>query len=123
MPHRRLLVLGAIACLYGGDCAAKPRLGIASWYGYDFKGRAMANGELFDPLRLSAASRTIPLGTWIKVRNVLNGLTIIVPVLDRGPYVRGRMLDLSKAAAARLNMLTIGLALVEVEDVVPPKGR
>ena len=92
-------------------------LGVASWYGSQFHGKQAANGELFDMEALTAAHRTMPLGSMVRVVNLTNGKHLHVRVTDRGPYVNGRILDLSHAAAARLGMEQGGLAIVQVEIV------
>jgi rare lipoprotein A len=91
--------------------------GVASWYGGQFHGRQAANGELFDMEALTAAHRTMPLGSVVRVVNLSNGKHLHVRITDRGPYVNGRILDLSRAAAIRLGMEHGGLAHVQVEIV------
>ena len=95
--------------------------GIASWYGGGdgFAGRPTASGEIFDPSLLTAAHRTLPLGTWIVVENLDTHQKVVVKVHDRGPFVRGRVLDLSKGAATRLGMLGTGMAEVRIHSVDP----
>jgi rare lipoprotein A len=82
--------------------------GKASWYGPGFHGRRTASGERFDMNELTAAHRTLPFGTRLRVRNAQNGLEVVVRINDRGPRVANRMLDLSKAATAALDMLQVG---------------
>lgn len=77
----------------------------------------MSDGCPFRAGRLSAASRSIPLGTWVRVRNLENGRSVTLPVRDRGPYIAGRAIDLSQAAAKRLGYLSKGLARVAVKRV------
>lgn len=91
--------------------------GVASWYGAQFHGRQAANGELFDMEGLTAAHRTMPLGSIVRVVNLTNGKHIHLRITDRGPYVNGRILDLSHAAAVALGMAHGGLAIVQVEIV------
>jgi len=91
--------------------------GIASWYGESFHGRQAANGELFDMEALTAAHRTLPLGSVVRVVNLANGKHVHVRITDRGPYVTGRVLDLSRGAAARLGMVAGGLSVVRVQLV------
>ncbi|MBW2366851.1 MAG: septal ring lytic transglycosylase RlpA family protein [Deltaproteobacteria bacterium] len=88
--------------------------GIASWYGKDFHGRKTSNGEVYNMYGLSAAHKTLPLGTWVRVRNLNTGATLDVRVNDRGPFVRGRIIDLSYAAAKKLGLVGPGTAPVEV---------
>ena len=87
---------------------------VASYYSYEMGGRKTANGEIFDPNALTAASRTFPFGTKLKVTNKKNGKYVIVRVNDRGPYIKGRSIDLSYAAAEILGMINQGVAEVEM---------
>lgn len=98
------------------DVGLKDR-GVASWYGEQFHGKQAANGELFDMEALTAAHRTLPLGSMVRVVNLTNGKHVHVRINDRGPYVNGRILDLSHAAAAYLGMVNGGLSIVQVEVV------
>jgi len=94
--------------------------GQASWYGGDgdgFEGRPTANGEIFDPEALTAAHKTLPLGTVIQVENLDNGKKVLVRVNDRGPFVRGRILDLSKKGARQLGFLGQGTANIRLRTV------
>lgn len=96
-------------------------IGVASWYGEDFQGNPTASGEIFDMNGISAASRDLPLGTKLKVTNLRNNRSLVLKVNDRGPYVAGRFLDVSMAAAERLGFKRAGLALVETEIVCYPR--
>lgn len=89
--------------------------GVSSWYGEEFDGKQTSNGEIFDKNKLSAAHKDFPLGTWLRVTNLKNNRTIIVKVNDRGPFIEGRILDLSKKAADELGFLIEGLAKVRIE--------
>ncbi len=91
--------------------------GVASWYGESFHGKQAANGELFDMEALTAAHRTLPLGSVVRVVNLVNGKHLHVRINDRGPYVNSRILDLSRGAAARLGMMEGGLSVVRVQLV------
>ncbi len=91
--------------------------GVASWYGESFHGKQAANGELFDMEALTAAHRTLPLGSVVRVVNLANGKYLHVRITDRGPYVNNRILDLSRGAAARLGMMEGGLSHVRVQLV------
>jgi peptidoglycan lytic transglycosylase len=91
--------------------------GVASWYGESFHGRQAANGELFDMETLTAAHRTLPLGSVVRVVNLANGKHLHVRITDRGPYVNNRILDLSRGAAAQLGMMEGGLSVVRVQLV------
>jgi rare lipoprotein A len=89
--------------------------GTASWYGPWHHGRRTANGERFDQNAMTAAHPTLPLGTLVRVTNLENGRTVKVRINDRGPYVRGRVIDLSKAAAAALGFKEQGITPVAIE--------
>ena len=91
--------------------------GVASWYGESFHGKQAANGELFDMKALTAAHRTLPLGSVVRVVNLKNGKHLHVRITDRGPYVNNRILDLSRGAAAQLGMMEGGLSVVRVQLV------
>lgn len=93
------------------------QVGTASWYGEFFRGRKTANGERFDPTGLTAAHRTLPLGTVVEVTNLENGKTVVVRINDRGPYVKGRIIDLSRAAAREIGMIRKGITQVKVEKI------
>ena len=88
--------------------------GIASWYGRAFNGRRTASGERFDMNLLTAAHRTLPMGTVVLVRNPVNGQTVEVTINDRGPYLKDRIIDLSYRAALLLGMVKSGKQAVEV---------
>jgi len=90
--------------------------GIASWYGRQFHGRRTANGERYDMYALTAAHRTLPLGTRVRVTNQASGRSVVVRINDRGPFVRGRIIDLSLAAAQELGMSRAGTARVVLEE-------
>jgi rare lipoprotein A len=89
--------------------------GMASWYGRDFHGRKTSNGETYDMHAMTAAHKTLPLGVFVKVKNTDNGRETIVRVNDRGPFVKGRVIDLSYAAAIRLGVDVAGTAPVRIE--------
>jgi peptidoglycan lytic transglycosylase len=97
--------------------------GLASWYGDQFQGNPTASGETYDMNELTAASRTLPLGTKLKVTNLRNHRSLVVRVNDRGPFIHNRLLDVSKAAAWRLGFMASGLAHVRMEVVSYPKGH
>lgn len=96
------------------DVGLKER-GIASWYGDDFHGLQTANGETFDMEAMTGAHRTLPLGSIVKVTNVTNGRQVKIKINDRGPYIGGRILDLSYGAARQLGMLGKGVAAIQIE--------
>ncbi len=89
--------------------------GIASWYGRDFHGKRTSNGERYDMHAMTAAHKTLPLGVYVKVRNVENGHEAVVRVNDRGPFVKGRIIDLSYAAAKKLGIDAAGTGRVHIE--------
>jgi rare lipoprotein A len=95
-------------------------LGIASWYGHPYHGRRAANGEVYDMEKLTAAHRTLPFGTWVEVLNLTNQKTVQVRINDRGPFVDGRVIDLSRAAARQIEMIGPGTAKVRLTVITPP---
>ncbi len=133
MTTRRALTLLIATVLWLGGCASRapsaPGLGVpdaatdggheiqrgtASWYGERFHGRRTASGEAFDMHGLTAAHKTLPFGTRVRVRNLDNGREVVVRINDRGPFTRGRVIDLSRAAAAAIGMIQSGTARVAV---------
>jgi len=92
-------------------------VGFASFYHDYFSGKATASGERYDPNKLTAAHKSLPIGTLIKVTNLDNDKSVIVRVNDRGPYVRGRILDLSRSAAAQLGIIASGFGKVSYEII------
>ena len=98
--------------------------GLASWYGAQFNGRATASGEVYDMNRISAAHKQLPFGTVVEVENRDNGRKLRVPINDRGPFIKGRIIDLSLGAARQLDMFGAGLARVRIRVVqMAPEGR
>ncbi len=95
--------------------------GIASWYGKKFHGRRTASGERYDMAAMSAAHRTLPLPSYVRVTNLRNRRSVVVRVNDRGPFHRNRLIDLSYAAAYKLGVIGVGTGLVEVTAVFPDK--
>jgi rare lipoprotein A len=91
--------------------------GVASWYGNKFHGNLTSNRETYDMHAMTAAHKTLPLPTYVRVRNLGNGKTIVVRVNDRGPFVSNRIIDLSYSAARKLDMIGTGTGLVEVEAI------
>lgn len=89
--------------------------GKASYYADKFEGRQTSNGEIFKQRKKTAAHRTLPFGTMVTVKNRANGKTVKVRINDRGPFVKGRMIDLSKKAAKKLDMIDGGVADVEIK--------
>lgn len=95
--------------------------GKASYYADKFHGRRTANGELFDMNELTAAHKTLPFGTVVEVTNLVNNRSVVVRINDRGPFVGGRIIDLSKKAAEVIDMINAGV--VEVEVRILQRGR
>lgn len=93
--------------------------GVASWYGTKFHGRQTANGEIYDLYKMTAAHKTLPLPSYVKVTNLDNNLSIVVRVNDRGPFVGDRLIDLSYVAAKKLDFADVGLANVAIEGINP----
>lgn len=102
-----VLALGAVAL---GATPAKASCGEASYYGPGLYGNLTANGEVFRPGTMTAAHPYLPLGSWVRVTNQRNGRSVSVRINDRGPYVGGRIIDLSKTAASKLGMISSGIA-------------
>jgi len=94
--------------------------GLSSWYGVPFHGRRAANGETYDMYKLTAAHRTLPLNSIVRVTNLLNGRSAEVRITDRGPFIEGRVLDLSLAAARELDMVNAGVGPVRIEVLAGP---
>src|SRR5262245_14988205 len=119
-------IAGAIiaASLIVASCGGKkvktakpPRMGStetgsASWYGYPYHGRQAANGEIYDMEKMTAAHRTMPFNTWVRVQNLSNHRSVDVRIQDRGPFIDGRIIDLSRAAAREIEMIGPGTAKV-----------
>ena len=97
--------------------------GDASWYGRQFHGRKTSNGDIYDMFAMTAAHKTLPLPTYVRVHNLLNSKTIIVRVNDRGPFLGGRILDLSYMAALKLDMIKDGAVPIKLEVAGPPKNE
>jgi rare lipoprotein A len=91
--------------------------GLASWYGHPYHGRAAANGEIYDMEKFTAAHRTLPFGTMVRVTNLGNAKTVDVRIIDRGPFVAGRIIDLSHVAAQAIDMIGPGVAQVRVDII------
>lgn len=118
----RRLIAAALLILTAAGAAAASQTGYASWYGGKFHGRRTANGEVFDTNKLTAAHKSLPFGTVVEVKNLRNGATVQVRINDRGPFVEGRIIDLSRAAAERLDMLGSGVTPVSLTVVRKPDG-
>jgi len=97
-----------------GGCVSES--GVASYYAHKYHGRKTASGERFDMNDMTAAHKTLPFGTRVRVTNVSNGKSVTVRINDRGPFVKGRVIDLSLAAAKKLDMVNAGLAQVRLRS-------
>lgn len=130
---KRFLAVVALVAALATSCAkrrsvpgpAAPRVGstesgIASWYGPPHHGRRTSSGEIYDMNKLTAAHRTLPFGTMVRVHSLENGRTVDVRIIDRGPFVDGRIIDLSRAAAERIRMTGKGTALVRLRVLAEP---
>jgi len=128
LSDRRLLAVPAAAALVlvltAAACSRLPRArgggvetGIASWYGPDYHGRETSSREIFDQNDMTAAHRTLPFGTYVMVTNLENDRSVVVRVNDRGPFVRGRVIDLSYASARVLGIVGPGTARVRIETL------
>ena len=111
----RHLVFAATIVLFLSSCARKiTETGKGSYYADKFDGRPTASGEKFDQDKMTAAHRTLPFGTQVKVTNQANGRSVTVTVNDRGPFAAGRIIDVSKKAANKLGMVDAGVANVKI---------
>jgi len=90
------------------------QMGKASYYAEKFNGRQTANGEIFYSHNMTAAHKTLPFGTIVKVTNLVNNRWVVVRINDRGPFVSGRIIDLSKAAAEKIDLIDVGVVDVEI---------
>lgn len=111
-----LVLLGA-ACATRAPESPATRVGVASWYGPGFHGKATASGERYDQNELTAAHRTWPLGTPVRVTHLASGRSVVVRINDRGPFVDDREIDLSYGAARRLGMVQQGTARVRLDPI------
>src|SRR5579884_1840002 len=98
----------------------RTEFGLASWYGRPYDGRPAANGEIYDMEKLTAAHRTLPFNTRVRVTNLANGRTVDVRIIDRGPFVDGRIIDLSHAAARAIDLIGPGIAQVRLDIIAAP---
>jgi rare lipoprotein A len=133
MRARMAVLAFPVACVALSGCAKKHHIstaapappvppsigssetGLASWYGHPYHGRAAANGEIYDMEKMTAAHRTLPFGTFVRVTNLTNAKSVDVRIIDRGPFVAGRIIDLSHAAAEVIEMIGPGVAQVRVD--------
>ena len=137
-PGRPFAAILAILLVVGSICASASRtawaqppvqqrvlvlhaeVGLASWYGHPYHGRRAAGGQIYDMNKLTAAHRTLPFGTRVRVNNLENDTSVEVVINDRGPYIEGRTIDLSLAAARALNFEKAGVARVRLELLSTP---
>ena len=133
---RRALTFAVVLAIVVSGCGRKKRVrvtrppvpvaagsveeGIASWYGHPYHGRASASGEIYDMEKLTAAHRTLPFGTWVRVQDLDTHKAVDVRINDRGPFVDGRVIDLSHAAAREIAMIGPGTAHVRLEVISVP---
>ncbi|MBU0554047.1 septal ring lytic transglycosylase RlpA family protein [Myxococcota bacterium] len=120
MPRLALVALLFSLCACGGPHALE---GEASWYGPGLHGNKTASGERFNMNAMTAAHRTLPFGSRVRVTYPKTGRAVIVRINDRGPYGGGRIIDLSKAAAKRLGLIKAGVGEVELEVLSTPRGK
>ncbi|SIT88796.1 septal ring lytic transglycosylase RlpA family protein [Pontibacter indicus] len=132
LQHSCGTLLIAFTLFTAGACtSSKPAVGQrgyteagkASYYSNKLHGRKMANGEAYNRRKLTAAHRTLPFGTKVKVTNLQTNKSVKVSITDRGPFVKGRVIDLSEAAAKRLDYISAGIVPVEVKVVKPAPVR
>ena len=114
------LFCAALLLAASGVCAFESQEGLASWYGSKFQGRRTASGETFDTRQFTAAHQSLPFGTMVLVTNLENGKSTVVRINDRGPFVEGRIIDLSMAAASAIGLTGKGVVPVRIE---PPRGE
>jgi rare lipoprotein A len=119
-----ILLVITLAC---ASCTKKThevpkQVGVASWYGHPFDGRLTANGEVYNMEKMTAAHRTLPFGTVVRVQSLVNQRTTEVTVNDRGPYVKDRIIDLSHAAAQAISMPGTATVRLEVISTPPTRG-
>ncbi|UCF96601.1 MAG: septal ring lytic transglycosylase RlpA family protein, partial [Spirochaetaceae bacterium] len=112
-------ILPLFFLLFAATLFAFEQQGLASWYGGKFQGRQTASGEIFDTNKFTAAHKTLAFGTIVKVTNLENEKSTVVRINDRGPFIPGRIIDLSRAAAAAIGLAGQGVAEVRIEVLSP----
>lgn len=117
------LIFSTVLFVFTTFCFAQTQTGKASFYADKFEGKPTASGEKYKHSKLTAAHKSLPFGTVIRVTNLKNNLSVDVTVNDRGPYVEGRVVDLSKSAAEKLEFVNIGLADVKIEVIDAGTGK
>jgi rare lipoprotein A len=122
-PPRGIFAVLTAALLVSSGAAALAETGHASFYGRELAGRRTASGEVFRPDGLTAAHRSLPFGSRVRVTNRANGRAVVVRITDRGPFVRGRIIDVSQGAARALGFVAQGTARVSIERLGGPLPR
>ena len=121
------IIVSAMVCLCIAHSAFSdevyPQYGYASWYGKSLHGKKTASGERFDQHSFTGAHRSLPFGTLVRVKNLKNGKEVVITVNDRGPFIRGRIIDISRAAASSIGILRLGVTRVRVEIISMPDGK
>ena len=112
MVKQKLFYLLVILLL--SSCGYTTRKGLASYYADSYEGKTTANGEIYRQGKITAAHKTLPFGTKVEVTNLSNNKSVVVRINDRGPYISGRIIDLTKAAAKEIDMLGAGVAKVKI---------
>lgn len=112
-----VIYLLSCCCLIGAGGSDYREYGIATYYGDEFHGKKTASGEVYNKYEFTCAHRKLPFGTKLKVTNMKNKKSVIVKVNDRGPWVKGRIVDLSYAAAKKIGMIADGLVKVKIEII------
>ncbi|WP_317164376.1 septal ring lytic transglycosylase RlpA family protein [Pontibacter russatus] len=128
---KRAVAVGCMAACLSSCASSAPAFGErgytesgkASYYARKFQGRTMANGEKYRRGRLTAAHKTLPLGTKVKVTNTRNNRSVKLRITDRGPFVRGRIIDLSEKAARRLDFIKAGVVPVTLKVIQPAPAK
>ena len=124
VPVTLILLLGAgLYAVSGKPSVGSVLRGLASWYGPGYAGRLTANGEIFNPAEMTAAHKTLPFNTVVKVTRLDTGASVVVRVNDRGPYVGGRIIDVSEGAAKVLDLIAKGVTEVSVEILQTPPRK
>lgn len=111
------LITAAVIVLAIASPVRAEQVGIASYYGGKFQGRKTASGQRFDQNRLTAAHRTLRFGTKVRVTNIRNGKSVVVTINDRGPFIRGRIIDLSLSAARKIGLERAGITKVKISII------
>jgi rare lipoprotein A len=96
------------------SCGYTTRKGLASYYADSYEGKTTANGEIYRQGKITAAHKTLPFGTKVEVTNLSNNKSVVVRINDRGPFIRGRIIDLTKSAAKQIDMVGVGVAKVKI---------